>query len=174
MTGKFDAQQAVTDRIIAAIEAGTPPWRKPWTGDRGGAAFPMRACGEPYRGINVILLWLEADAKGYTSPFGSPIGRRRSGRAGAEGREVLPGHQVRHVRRRQGRGGGGRGRRRRKGMFTKLYNVFNADQIDGLPESYYRRPEPARDLGTEPDAELRRSLPQPGCDRHQRRSARLL
>ena len=43
MTGKFDAQQAVTDRIIAAIEAGTPPWRKPWTGDRTGAAFPLRA-----------------------------------------------------------------------------------------------------------------------------------
>ena len=55
MTGKFDAQQEVTDRIIAAIEAGTPPWRKPWTGDRGGAAFPLRAWGEPYRGINVIL-----------------------------------------------------------------------------------------------------------------------
>ena len=43
---------------------------------------------------------------------------------------------------------------RRKGMFTKLYAVFNADQIDGLPESFYRRPEPPRDLGTEPDAEL--------------------
>ena len=57
----------VTDRIIAAIEAGTPPWRS--RGPETGAAQPFR-CGPAasYRGINVILLWLEADAKGYASP----------------------------------------------------------------------------------------------------------
>ncbi len=33
-------------------------------------------------------------------------------------------------------------------MFTRLYDVCKTDQIDGLPESYYRRPEPSRDLGT--------------------------
>jgi len=29
---KFDIYTHVTDKIIAAIEAGCPPWRKPWTG----------------------------------------------------------------------------------------------------------------------------------------------
>ncbi len=38
--------------------------------------------------------------------------------------------------------------------YTKLYAVFNADQIDGLPEDYYHRAEAPRDLGTEPDAAL--------------------
>ena len=56
----FDLYQHVTDTIIASLEAGTPAWRKPWTGDTGGAAFPRRANGEPYRGINALMLWLTA------------------------------------------------------------------------------------------------------------------
>ena len=34
---KFDVYSHVTNQIIAQIEAGTPPWRKPWTG--GGASY---------------------------------------------------------------------------------------------------------------------------------------
>lgn len=36
-----DHYQEVTDRIVAALEAGTPPWRKPWDPDKsGGPAMP--------------------------------------------------------------------------------------------------------------------------------------
>ena len=35
MADKFDLYAHVTDSIIASIEAGTPAWRKPWTGDKG-------------------------------------------------------------------------------------------------------------------------------------------
>ena len=52
---KFDVYSHVTNQIIAQIEAGTPPWRKPWTGEKGGAPFPLRSNGEPYSGINVLL-----------------------------------------------------------------------------------------------------------------------
>ncbi|SMO99391.1 ArdC family protein, partial [Paracoccus laeviglucosivorans] len=39
--------------------------------------------------------------------------------------------------------------------FLKSYRVFNADQIDGLPEKFTASAvEPARDLGTKPDAGL--------------------
>ena len=38
--------------------------------------------------------------------------------------------------------------------FAKTNNVFNADQIEDLPDEYYIRPEPPRDLGTEADADL--------------------
>ena len=34
---KFDVYTHVTNQIIAQIEAGTPPWRKPWTGS--GACY---------------------------------------------------------------------------------------------------------------------------------------
>jgi antirestriction protein ArdC len=36
-----DHYQDVTDRIIAALEAGTPPWRKPWDPDGSGAICPL-------------------------------------------------------------------------------------------------------------------------------------
>src|SRR3984885_2594754 len=53
-----DHYQEVTDRIIAALEAGTPPWRKPWDPDKaGGPAMPRNAeIGHRYRGINVLTL----------------------------------------------------------------------------------------------------------------------
>ena len=53
-----DHYQEVTDRIIAALEAGTPPWRKPWDPDKaGGPAMPCNAAtGQRYRGINVLTL----------------------------------------------------------------------------------------------------------------------
>ncbi len=60
-------RRSITDRIIEAIEAGSPPWRKPWTGCVGGASLPLRHNGDPYRGINVLLLWNVAERKGYNS-----------------------------------------------------------------------------------------------------------
>ena len=53
-----DHYQQVTNRIIAALEAGTPPWRRPWDPDKaGGPAMPRNAAtGQPYRGINVLTL----------------------------------------------------------------------------------------------------------------------
>jgi antirestriction protein ArdC len=53
-----DLYQDVTDRIIAALEAGLPPWRKPWDPDKaGGPAMPRNAVtGQRYRGINVLTL----------------------------------------------------------------------------------------------------------------------
>jgi antirestriction protein ArdC len=53
-----DHYQEVTDRIIAALEAGTPPWRRPWDPDKaGGPAMPRNVTtGQRYRGINVLTL----------------------------------------------------------------------------------------------------------------------
>jgi antirestriction protein ArdC len=53
-----DHYQEVTDRIIAALQAGTPPWRRPWDPDKaGGPAMPRNAAtGHRYRGINVLTL----------------------------------------------------------------------------------------------------------------------
>lgn len=64
---KFDVYQHFTDEIIAQIEAGTPPWRKPWIGGADGVQMPARFNGEDYRGINVLMLWATAASKGYAS-----------------------------------------------------------------------------------------------------------
>jgi hypothetical protein len=72
-----DHYQEVTDRIIAALEAGTPPWRKPWDPDKaGGPAMPRNAVtGHKYRGINVG----NVQAGGRTGLAG-PQGRARHDR----------------------------------------------------------------------------------------------
>ena len=150
MADKFDLDDHVTKSIIAAMEAGTPPWRKPWTGDSAGAAFPLRANGEPYRGINVLMLWLEAGAKGYASAhwFTYKQAQEIGGqvRKGEKSATVVKYGTVE----KEGEDG-----EERRFAYARAYRVFNADQIEGLPEEYYRSPaQPARDLGTRSDPAL--------------------
>ena len=70
-TTRTDVYARVTDRIIADLEAGVRPWLKPWkAGDaESRIAVPRRYNGTPYRGINILLLWGAAMAKGYSSPL---------------------------------------------------------------------------------------------------------
>ena len=57
----------ITEKIIAALEAGVVPWRKPWA---GGSASPQNLVSKRhYSGINVLLLSLTAAEKGFTSPY---------------------------------------------------------------------------------------------------------
>ena len=46
--------QMVTDRIIAELEKGIIPWKKPWTGSNKGAF--NRISKKPYSLMNQILL----------------------------------------------------------------------------------------------------------------------
>jgi len=62
---KRDIHQEVTDKILAALEAGTAPWVKPWNASAG---FPVNAStNKAYNGVNVFLLWMKESAEGYTS-----------------------------------------------------------------------------------------------------------
>jgi antirestriction protein ArdC len=57
--------QLVTDRILALLEQGVVPWKKPWK-STGGSALPTNLVSrKPYRGVNIFLLI----AQGYTSPY---------------------------------------------------------------------------------------------------------
>ncbi|WP_366141600.1 zincin-like metallopeptidase domain-containing protein [uncultured Paracoccus sp.] len=147
----FDLYQHVTDQIIASIEAGTPAWRKPWTGDKGGAPFPRRSNGEPYRGINVLMLWLTAEDKGYRSPYWFTY--RQAQEAGGQ---VRKGERSATVVKygtleREDEATG----EDKRIPYLKAYRVFNADQVEGLPEDYQGTPaEAPRDLGTEADPAL--------------------
>jgi antirestriction protein ArdC len=59
---KIDVYQIVTDRIIALLESGTVPWRKPW---KGGGPPQNLITKRSYRGINVFLL----NATRFAAPF---------------------------------------------------------------------------------------------------------
>ena len=53
-----DHYQELTDKIIAALEAGTAPWRRPWNPNAcGGSTAPVNAAtGHRYRGVNLFVL----------------------------------------------------------------------------------------------------------------------
>lgn len=60
-----DIHQAVTNSIIATLEAGEQgSWQCPW--HRRGGGLPRNALtGRVYRGINTLSLWVGAQAAGY-------------------------------------------------------------------------------------------------------------
>ena len=65
---RFDVYRAVTDKIVAAIEAGAGEFVMPWHGS--GIAKPQNAVTRmDYHGINVIALWAQAHAAGYGSGY---------------------------------------------------------------------------------------------------------
>jgi antirestriction protein ArdC len=60
-----DLYQEVTSRIVAALETGVTPWIQPWTADF--EPTPLNAVSRRcYRGINTVLLTLEAQARGFS------------------------------------------------------------------------------------------------------------
>jgi len=58
--------RVITDRILEALERGVAPWHRPWQAGQLPHSLVSR---KPYRGINVFLLSMTAQAKGYTSPY---------------------------------------------------------------------------------------------------------
>lgn len=60
-----DIYAEVTNRIVAALEAGITPWIRPWSVDFDPT--PINAVSRrSYRGINSVLLTLEAQTRGYS------------------------------------------------------------------------------------------------------------
>jgi antirestriction protein ArdC len=129
-----DIHARITNQIIAQLEAGVRPWTQPW---KGGASVsrPLRHEGTPYRGINVVLLWAEAAARGYTAPtwmtFRQALALGAHVRKGERGSTVVYADTlVRPETTDTGEEAVARI------PFLKAYTVFNVDQIEDLPEGY--------------------------------------
>ena len=129
----------ITDAIIARLEAGVSPWRRTWATTRGHSGRPMRACGQPYRGINALWLWVVADSNGYISPTWMTY--RQASELGGQVRKgersTVAVFYKTYVARDTAAGpnmNDGDDDRTRRVM--KSYNVFNVAQIDGLPERF--------------------------------------
>lgn len=65
ITPRRDLYHEVTERIIAAIESGCAPWQRPWT-QLAEMGIPRNGSSQRlYQGINTVLLFLEAQERGY-------------------------------------------------------------------------------------------------------------
>lgn len=141
---KRDIHQTITDRIIASIEAGTAPWMKPWTSS-GPAVRPLRSTGQPYNGVNVLTLWLDAEEKGFSSPywFGFQTALKMGAhvRKGEKGSGIVYANKTIKTEENPDTGE----EKTRAIPFLKQSYVFNAAQIDGLPEHFYQAATPTPD-----------------------------
>lgn len=162
-TERFDIHQHVTDTIITQIEAGTPPWRQPWTGGTGGACLPVRHNGEAYRGINILMLWAVAAQCGHASERWMTF-RQAQDLGGRVVKGAKAAKSVYYGTFEKEDGSETDSADKKRIPYAKFNNVFNADQIEGLSEAYYIRPDPARDLGIEADTGLEAFFSATGAD----------
>src|SRR5258706_15260514 len=133
-TEKRDVYARVTDQIVTAIEQGVGTWRMPWHTSGRFAFSPINVVSKkPYRGINTVCLWAAAQAKGYErgewatyqqwQDKGAQVRKgekatlvvfwkfaNQSGESQSDGETPTSGSRL---------------------LFTKVYSVFNAAQVDG-------------------------------------------
>lgn len=145
-TKRGDVYARVTNQIIAELERGVRPWLKPWNAEHaaGRISRPLRHNGEPYQGINILMLWAAAELGGFNCPhwltfqqakqlggfvrkgeqgspvvFASTFKRSETTEEGAEVEADIP--------------------------FLKEYTVFNACQVEDLPERFYELAAPPQE-----------------------------
>ncbi len=143
---RTDVYQKITDQIVAALETGVRPWHQPWNAEHsaGRITRPSRGNGIPYHGINVLMLWSAAIEKGYAAPiwmtFKQAIELKACVRKGEHGSLVVYADKI--IRTETTDSGE---EAERAIPFMKGYTVFNVEQIDGLPEHFYGKPEARTD-----------------------------
>ena len=136
-----DVYTRVTDRIISDLEQGVRTWLKPWNAEHaaGRISQPLRHNGTPYRGINILLLWGEACAKGYAAPIWMTYKQAQElggqVRKGEHGSLVVYANTITRTEKNDA------GEDIEHEIpFMKGYTVFNIEQVDGLPAHYYAQP----------------------------------
>jgi antirestriction protein ArdC len=137
---RVDVYARVTAKIVADLEKGVRTWARPWDAAHaaGHVCRPLRASGAPYRGINVLLLWCEAEERGYTAPIWMTYKQAQT--LGAQVRKGETGSLVVYADRFTKTETNEKGEEAaREIAFMKGYTVFNVEQIDGLPAHYTAR-----------------------------------
>jgi len=137
---RIDLYTRVTNQIIAELEAGVRPWIQPWEAAHaaGEVSRPLRWGGLPYRGINVVLLWLSALRQHFTCPLWMTY--RQAAELGGQVRGGQKGSLVVYADTFMRRGTDENGDEQEHEVpFLRSYTVFNAEQIDDLPARYYAR-----------------------------------
>ncbi|NDW06491.1 ArdC family protein [Jiella pacifica] len=144
---KQDIYLKITSHIIADLECGVRPWIKPWSGEHaaGRITRPLRANGQAYRGINVIMLWSEAVTKGFLAPIWMTFKQAQElgghVKKGERGSPVVYASTFSKTETDEASGA----ETERDIPFMKGYTVFNAEQVEGLPERFYQLAAPQLD-----------------------------
>lgn len=138
---KRDFRQEVTDHIVAMLEKGVAPWQKPWNPGEASVGMPFNPTSDrAYRGGNALHLMATALNRGYGDPRWMTYKQ-----ASDRGWQVHRGEKGTQIEfwdvkpnRDEDRGATGDGQRdrierREARLIHRVYTVFNATQIEGVP-----------------------------------------
>lgn len=151
---KRDFRREVTDRIITMLETGVAPWQKPWDPADASLEMPMNpTTGKAYRGGNAIHLMAEGLQRGFGDPRWMTYRQ-----AAALGWQVRKGEKGTHIEfwevkatadtrsktipARDGyehQPADEPDQMRGNRLIHRVYTVFNAKQIEGIPERTSRQ-----------------------------------
>lgn len=115
----LDIYSEITNRVIAALESGVAPWRKPWVG--GGSGCISYATGKQYSILNTILLG------GQSGEYITYKGCTLAGgyiRKGEKARMVVFWKPYETVDEETGE--------KTRHFYLKRYNVFSLSQCEGV------------------------------------------
>ncbi len=151
-----DIYQEITDKVITAIEAGVMPWSCPWAVD-GHQGLPFNySTNAQYRGINILMLWLEAQTQQFSSS--AWLTYRQATALGGQVRKGEKGTTCIYYNTVE--------KENAKGEidnipFIRTFTVFNLSQIDGIEPLCDAAP---IDGGFEPISLAENILVQSGAD----------
>ncbi|WP_198534299.1 ArdC family protein [Aquidulcibacter paucihalophilus] len=147
---RLTPHERVTAQISSLLERGVRPWIKPWDdiAPPDALVLPLRSCGTPYRGMNIIALWAAALESGFRSrhwfTFKQALAMKACVRKGERGSFVVYYAEVGDKSDGDGSPSRAPNAKGAKGEETgesrrilRGYTVFNAEQIDGLPETFH-------------------------------------
>lgn len=124
--------ETVTSNIIAELDRGVVPWVRPWS------ASPLQlphnaSSGRHYHGVNVILLWHAAAARGYLSPAWLTFKQvKYLGGCVKKGEKATSIVYAATDHPKEDTASEDESEKRR--FFLRFYSVFNVEQTEGLPE----------------------------------------
>ena len=138
LTAQHTVYQAVTDRIIEAIEAGAGEFVMPWHQVSAGIGRPTNAAtGKRYQGTNVVALWAEGSLSRFDSGFWATYRQWQ-----ALGAQVSRGERSATIVFYKPLKGTEDGEEDRPGrrLVARASRVFNADQVEGWAAPGLERP----------------------------------
>jgi antirestriction protein ArdC len=141
---KRDFRQEVTDNIVHMLEQGVAPWQKPWNPSENALALPANpTTAKVYRGGNAVHLLATGLQRGYDDPRWMTY--KQAADQGWQVRKGEKGSQIEFWEARRspakgerpeepdGKGDGALPGEAPSRLIHRVYTVFNAKQIDGIP-----------------------------------------
>jgi antirestriction protein ArdC len=145
-SNRTDIYTRVTNQIVEQLEQRVRPWLEPWNAEHaaGRITRPLRHNGENYHGINIIVLWLMAEAQGFNCPYWLTFQQAKQlGGFVKKGEHGSPVVYTSTFKKNDTDESGEEVERDLR--FLKQYTVFNACQLEGLPEHFYALAEPPKE-----------------------------